>query len=94
MKEVQNWEALIKEENGDFKQALPLPGCFIKGEIEGNQITLENAYIDFSNFIVTAGSKDEFEKYKLGQANQRYIGILNEFIEYAKNKSNEFEIGE
>ena len=51
MKEIKEWEA-VSEFNGKHVIAIPLPGCFIAGEIDGKKVFLETELIDLSKLII------------------------------------------
>lgn len=51
MKEIKDWEAVL-EFNGKLTRAIPLPGCFIIGEIDGRRISIETDLVDLSKLII------------------------------------------
>ena len=51
MKEIKEWEAVVNI-NGKHIRAIPLPGCFISGEIDGKKVLLETEMIDLSKLII------------------------------------------
>ncbi len=68
--------------------AIPIPGCYISGHIEGIETILETSYIDLSSLTAMDLSNNY---YQLGNAKESYLKILNEFIEFAKNKEKNAE---
>lgn len=83
MKEIKNWQAIIKNEQGNEEIAILLPGCIIKGEFEDKDIEIETIDVDISNLIVT--SLDN-ELYLLSGANRDYLNSLGKCIEIGKNE--------
>lgn len=51
MKEIKNWEAVICK-NGKYERALPLPGCYISGEIDGKKVIIETSMVDLSHLTI------------------------------------------
>lgn len=51
MKEIKEWEAVVNI-NDKHISAIPLPGCFISGEIEGRKVFLETEFVDLSKLII------------------------------------------
>lgn len=51
MKEIKQWEALVNID-GKYISAIPLPGCFISGEIDGKKVLLETELVDLSKLII------------------------------------------
>ena len=88
MKKIANWEALVKGKNEKYEIAIPIPGCYISGHIEGKETILETSYIDLSSLTAMDLSNNY---YQLGNAKESYLKILNEFIEFAKNKEKNAE---
>lgn len=82
MKEVKNWEAIIIEQGKDAI-AIPLPGCIIKGEIDGEEVRIKAEDINLSTLTIVGSDN---EKYRLSGAREEYLGKLNNFIEIGKNK--------
>ena len=78
MKEIKNWEAIIEDESGNESIAILLPGCIIKGELEGKSAKIQTIDVDISNLIITG--IDE-ENYMLVNANRTYLNNLNKCIE-------------
>ena len=62
MKEIKNWEAVIKNEKGDEQIAILLPGCIIKGQIENEEVEVETKDIDISNLIVVDLEEQKYMK--------------------------------
>lgn len=83
MKEIKNWQAIIKNEQGNEEIAILLPGCIIKGEYEDKEIEIETIDIDISNLIITSS---ENELYLLSGANREYLNTLASCIEIAENQ--------
>lgn len=83
MKEIKNWEALIEDENGNESIAILLPGCIIKGELEGELVKIQTIDIDISNLIITA---IDWENYLLSNPNRTYLNNLNKCIEIGKKE--------
>lgn len=83
MKEIKNWKALIKDEQGNEEIGILLPGCIIEGEVEGKYIEIETIDVDITNLTVTS-TKNEL--YLLSYVNKEYINILNKCIEIEKNQ--------
>ena len=82
MKEIKNWEALILKD-GKKVTAIPLPGCIIKGELEGEEIEINATDINITSLTVFAGE----QKYRLSGARPSYLGILDNYIEIGKEKN-------
>ena len=91
MKEIKNWEPIIKDENGNDGIAILLPGCIIKGEIDLEQVEIKVIDIDVSNLIVTDTNQ---EKYLLSNIKREYINKINRCIELAKKVEKEERDGE
>lgn len=70
MKEVNNWEAVIKDVEGQEKIALPLPGCTIKGEVDEKMTEINTIDVDTSNLIIMDING---LKYLLSGASKEYI---------------------
>lgn len=85
MKEINNWEVIIKDENGNEDIGILLPGCIIRGEIEEGKIEIEVIDVDTSNLIVTDIYK---QKYLLSSINREYLGVLSKCMEIGKNERN------
>lgn len=83
MKEIKNWEAVIKNEKGDEQIAILLPGCIIKGQIENEEVEVETKDIDISNLIVV---DLEEQKYMLLGANKEYLNNLVKCIEIGRKE--------
>lgn len=83
MKEIKNWEALIEDENGNESIAILLPGCIIKGELEGELVKIQTIDVDISNLIITA---IDGENYILVNANRTYLNNLNKCIQIGKEE--------
>lgn len=85
MKEIKNWEPIIKDENGKEEIAILLPGCIIKGEIDLEQVKIEVIDVDISNLIITGVDK---EKYLLSNIKREYINKINKCIEIGREERN------
>ena len=83
MKEIKNWEAVLKNEKGDEQIAILLPGCIIKGQIENEEVEVETKDIDISNLIVV---DLEEQKYMLLGANKEYLNNLVKCIEIGRKE--------
>lgn len=83
MKEIKDWETVIKDENGEEKMALPLPGCVVKGKVDGNVVEVSAQDIDISNLTVIDGENQE---YMLAGASQQYLDKINICIEVGENE--------
>lgn len=84
MKEIKNWEALIWK-NGKYQRALPLSGCYIAGEVDGEKKIFKISAIDFSKLIIQT-VKNEY--YLLDGARISYLELLEDLIQFSKeNKS-------
>ena len=83
MKEIKNWQPIIKDEMGNEEIAILLPGCIIKGELEDKAIEIKTIDVDISNLIVTSSDN---ELYLLSGANREYLNSLAKCIEIAENQ--------
>jgi len=83
MRKIRNWEAIIEDENRNESIAILLPGCIIKGELEGKLVKIQTIDIDISNLIITDINE---EKYLLVNANRIYLNNLNKCIEIGKKE--------
>ena len=83
MKEIKNWEAIIKDENGNEEIGILLPGCIIKGEIDGEQIEIKAVDVDISNLVITDFNE---EKYLLFNASRTYLNNIAKCIEIGKEE--------
>ena len=83
MKEIKNWEAIIEDDNGNEEIAILLPGCVIKGELEGMLVKIKTIDIDISNLIITDING---ENYLLYNASRTYLNNLNKCIEIGKEE--------
>lgn len=83
MKEIKNWEAIIKDENGNEQIAILLPGCIIKGEIEEKKVEIQTIDVDISNLTITDINE---EKYLLFNASRTYLNNISKCMEIAKNE--------
>ena len=83
MKEIKNWEALILK-NGEYQKALPLPGCFISGELDGKNVIIQTINVDFSKLMIE-DINNVF--YFLDGAKPSYLELLEEAIEFSKEKN-------
>lgn len=86
MKEINNWEAVIKNVEGKEKIALPLPGCTIKGEVEEKMIEIETIDVDTSNLIIIDRNGS---KYLLSGASKGYINKIETCILYKERENEE-----
>lgn len=82
MKTIENWE-VVEIIDGIEKVAIPLPGCIIKGEIDGELFNIETSDIDMSRLTIV---DTKGEKYFLGGARAQYKNLLNDVMEYAMGK--------
>ena len=83
MKEIKNWEALIFK-NGEYQKGLPLPGCYISGELDGKEIIVQTIDIDFSKLIIQDINNIQ---YFLEGAKPSYLELLSDLIEFSKSKN-------
>ena len=83
MKEIKNWQPIIKDEMGNEEIAILLPGCIIKGEFEDKDIEIEIIDVDISNLIVTS---TENELYLLSGTNREYLNNLAKCVEIGENQ--------
>lgn len=83
MKEIKNWEALILKD-GKYQKALPLPGCFISGEMDGKNIIVQTINIDFGKLIIEDINNIS---YFLDGAKPSYLELLEDLIEFSKKKN-------
>ena len=83
MKEIKNWEAIIKDEQGNEEMAILLPGCIIKGEIEEIKVEIQVIDVDINSLIIIG--IDE-EKYLLSGTNKEYLNKLAICMEIGKNE--------
>lgn len=88
MKEIDNWEALVKKSNQKYEIALPIPGCYISGEIDGENQIIETIYIDLSSLTVMDTLN---EYYQLKEAKHSYLKMLEKYIEYSKQNKRDKE---
>ena len=51
MKEIKEWEAVVII-NDKHIRAIPLPGCFILGEIDRRKVFIETDLVDLSKLII------------------------------------------
>ena len=87
MKEIINWEAVLKDdEKGKEKIALPLPGCIIKGDIEGKMVAIEVMDIDTSNLVIIAPNGLQ---YLLSGASRNYLKNLEICIQFGERENGE-----
>lgn len=84
MKTIENWE-VIEIIDGVEKIAIPLPGCKIRGEIDGVLSTIETSDVNLTRLIVT---DTRGEKYILAGAREEYKNLLNSAIELSKEEQN------
>lgn len=80
MKEIKNWEALCYK-NGKYQKALPLPGCYISGELDGEKVVIKTLMIDFSKLIIQDTNNNY---YYLDGAKPSYLELLEDLIEFSK----------
>lgn len=52
MKEIKDWEAIEEIEDGKKVHAIPLPGCYILGKIDGKDILLKTDFVDLNKLII------------------------------------------
>lgn len=83
MKEIKNWEAIIKDENGKEEIGILLPGCIIKGEIDEEGIEVQVIDVDISNLIITDSNE---EQYLLFNASRTYLNNIARCMEVARNE--------
>jgi len=83
MKEIKNWEAIFKDENGNEEIGILLPGCIIKGELEGEFVKIQTIDIDISNLIITDTNGDNYILYN---ASKTYLNTLNKCIEIGREE--------
>lgn len=83
MKEIKNWQPIIRDEMGNEEIAILLPGCIIKGELEDKNIEIKTIDVDINNLIVTSSDN---EIYLLSGANREYLNNLAKCIEIAENQ--------
>ena len=91
MKEIKNWEPIIKDENGNESIAILLPGCIIKGEIDLEQVEIRIIDVDITNLIVTDTNQ---EKYLITNIRRDYLNNLNRCIAFAKEMEKQERDGE
>ena len=82
MKEIKNWEALILKD-GKYQNGLPFPGCYISGELDGENVLVHTVNIDFSKLIILDTNNNY---YLLEGAKPSYLELLEDLIEFSKNK--------
>lgn len=82
MKEIKNWEALILKDD-KYQKGLPLPGCYISGELDGENVLVHTVNIDFSKLIILDTNNNY---YLLEGAKPSYLELLEDLIEFSKNK--------
>lgn len=83
MKEIKNWEALVLKD-GKYQNALPLPGCYISGELDGNEIIVQTINIDFGKLIIEDTNNI---LYLLDGARPSYLELLEDLIEFSKGRN-------
>ena len=83
MKEIKNWEPLILKD-GKYQKGLPLPGCYISGELDGKNVIIQTINIDFSKLIIE-DVNNIF--YLLDGAKSSYLELLEDLIEFSKGKN-------
>ena len=83
MKEIKNWEAIIEDEKGNESIAILLPGCIIKGELEGELVRVKTIDVDISNLIITSPKGEE---YLLYNASKIYLNNITKCIEIGKKE--------
>jgi hypothetical protein len=83
MKEIKNWEAKVLVE-GEEKIALPLPGCIILGELDGEPVRKTAQDIDMTKLMMIA--QEDGHRYRLEGTRQDYVTLLNTYIEFSKTK--------
>ncbi len=91
MKEIKNWEPLILKD-GKYQKGLPLPGCYISGELDGKEIIVQTINIDFSKLVI---EDIDNNFYLLDGARPSYLELLEDLIEFSKRKNlNQFKDNE
>jgi len=83
MKEIKNWEAIFKDENGEEEIGILLPGCIIKGELNEETVKIQVIDVDITNLIVTSL---ENEKYLLFNASRTYLNNISKCMEIARDE--------
>lgn len=83
MKEIKNWEALVLKD-GEYQKGLPLPGCYISGDLDGKEIIVQTINIDFSKLVIEDKNN---VLYLLDGARPSYLELLEDLIEFSKRKN-------
>jgi len=83
MKEIKNWEVVIKDENGNQEIGILLPGCIIKGEINEEKVEIQTIDVDITNQTIT--DKNE-EKYLLFNVSRTYLNNITRCMEIGKDE--------
>jgi len=82
MKTIENWE-VIEIIDGKEKPGLPLPGCKIRGEIDGDLATIETSDVNLTR-LIAVDTKGEI--FTLSGAREEYKNLLNSAIELSKQE--------
>ena len=81
MKTIENWE-VIEIIDGEEHTGIPLPGCTIKGEIDGENVAIKMIEVNVSRLIAI---DEEGQLYNLSGAKKQYLDVLkNAILENAK----------
>jgi len=83
MKDIKNWEVIIKDDNGNEGMGILLPGCIVKGEIEEEGIEVQVIDVDISDLVITGSNE---EKYVLFNASKTYLNNISKCMEVARNE--------
>ena len=87
MKIVEKWEVKVYE-NGEESTGIPLPGCIIYGEIEGQEVRIEVLDINMSKLTCI----DIYgEKYILSGAKSEYLEVLNTAVKYYERQEQSYD---
>lgn len=76
MKTIENWE-VVEIINGEEHTGIPLPGCTIKGELEGKIVAIKMIEVNISRLIAI---DEKEEMYSLSGAKKQYLDVLNNAI--------------
>ena len=88
MKEINDWKALMYLD-GKYKTALPLPGCYISGKIDNEEVLIKTSMIDFCALIVQDINGNNYYLYG---AKPSYLEEILELVELSRGKRiNEIE---
>lgn len=87
MKTIENWE-VVEIIDGKEHPGIPLPGCTIKGELDGKNVTIKMIEVNISRLIAI----DENEEiYSLSGAKKQYLDVLNNAILENAKQSGEIQ---